>query len=1177
MMDYALWDVIENGPSLPKTQVVEGVTTLMPITSVKDKAQRRLEVKARSTLMMGIPNEHQLKFISIKIAKQLMEAIEKRFDDLKEMDLRWQMAMLIMRARRFLKKTRRKLIVNGNDTIGFDKSNVECYNYHKRRHFARECRAPRSQDTKHKESTRRIVPVETPASTALVSCDGLDKFANKPVIENCDAKTSETKPKDVRKNNDALVIEEWVLMKKIYCLVVTDDYSRFTWVFFISTMDETSGILKSFIIRIENLVDHKVKVIRCDNGTEFKNIEINQFCQINGILRQYNVARTHQKNRAAERRNRTLIEAARTILPDLKLQTSFWAEAVITACYVQNKVLVVKPRNKTPYALFHDRTPTLSFMKPFVCPVTILNTLDHLGKFDGKTDEGFFVGYSLSSKAFRVFNSRKRIVEENLHIRFSENTHNIVGTKACDNAGQARKEKKLVNDYILLPLWIDDPPFSQDPKSSYDDGFQPSSNSGKKVDEDPSKKSKCRDQEQDDNVNSTNNVNAARTNRVNAVSENISNELSFDPNMHALEDNSTFNFLSDHEDYDEEADMNNMDTTIEISLIPTTRIHKDHPLDEVIGDLHLTTETKNMAIGTKWVFRNKKDKRGIVIRNEARLVTQGHTQEEGIDYDEVFAPVARIEAIRLFLAYASFKDFIAYQMDVKSAFLYEKIEEEVYVCQPPGFEDPYFPDKVGKIDKNLFIKRHKGLQVKQKQDGIFINQDKYVTEILKKYGFTEVKNASAPMKTQKPLLKDEDGKEIDVHMYWSMIGSLIYLTSSRPNIMFAVSGPLLRQNPSMEKHKYIPRKPKIKVIEVPQPSDPIEHVVDKAVYKELDDKLVRAATTTSSLEAEHDSGNINKTPSKATPNESSFKGTDLGGGPMCQDTMRNTITQTRSERVSKLFNDSLLARGEDASKQGRKIHDIDVDEDITLVYDQDGEQIFDVNDLQGEEEFVQEDVADKEVNANGKVNVVSIATTDSADVTMTVDEVTLAQALMKITSTKPKAKGIVLQEPNESRTTTTIISSKKSQEKVQSSKKAKAEVIEGSSKRAGTELEQESSKRAGIELEQERFASLLTLLLYCSLLALLLVEILANGYTLIISNNPSKLAPSAVYAARCTLKKTPAWTETLKHQTGDCARSLVNLHVCASECRLKAVFRKYEDPEHGAVAFFPGGESGGSC
>ncbi|GJR02326.1 copia protein [Tanacetum coccineum] len=209
---------------------------------------------------------------------------------------------------------------------------------------------------------------------------------------------------------------------------------------------------------------------------------------------------------------------------------------------------------------------------------------------------------------------------------------------------------------------------------------------------------------------------------------------------------------------------------------------------------------------------NKKDKRCIIIRNKARLVAQGYTQEKGIDYDEVFAPVARIEEIRLFLAYASFKDFIVYQMNVKSAFLYGKIKEEVYVCQPPGFEDPEFPDRVYKDDiifgftkkslcnefEKLMHKKFQmrsmgeltfflGLQVTQKDDGIFISQDKYVDEILKKFGFSTIKTASTPIETSKPLLKDAEAEDVDVHLYRSMIGSLMYLTTSRPDIMFADS------------------------------------------------------------------------------------------------------------------------------------------------------------------------------------------------------------------------------------------------------------------------------------------------------------------------------------------------------------------------------------------------------
>nr|GEZ57837.1 putative ribonuclease H-like domain-containing protein [Tanacetum cinerariifolium] len=200
------------------------------------------------------------------------------------------------------------------------------------------------------------------------------------------------------------------LNKKSYCLLVTDDYSMFSWVFFLATKDETSTILKTFTTGIENQINHKVKIIRSDNGIEFKNHGLNQFCGMKRIKREFSVARTPQQNGIAERKNRTLIEAARTMLADSYLPIPFWAEAVNTACYVQNRVLVTKPHNKTPYELLLGRTPSIGFMRPFGCHVTILNTLDPLGNFDGKADEGFLVGYSFSSKAFRVFNSKTRIV-----------------------------------------------------------------------------------------------------------------------------------------------------------------------------------------------------------------------------------------------------------------------------------------------------------------------------------------------------------------------------------------------------------------------------------------------------------------------------------------------------------------------------------------------------------------------------------------------------------------------------------------------------------------------------------------------------------------------------------------------------------------------------------------------
>ncbi|KAJ9553357.1 hypothetical protein OSB04_017402 [Centaurea solstitialis] len=216
--------------------------------------------------------------------------------------------------------------------------------------------------------------------------------------------------------------------KKSYCLVIVDDYSRFTWVYFLRTKDETSGLIKPFVTRVENKTNLRVKLIRSDNGTEFKNADLNSFCEEKGIERQYSAPRTPQQNGVAERRNRTLIEAARTMLADSKLPITFWAEAINTACYVQNRVLIVKSKGKTPYELFEKKKPYIGFLQPFGCPCTILDTKTHLGKFESKSDDGFFVGYSSQSKALRVFNSSTRIIEESDNVKCNENTPNIPGS-----------------------------------------------------------------------------------------------------------------------------------------------------------------------------------------------------------------------------------------------------------------------------------------------------------------------------------------------------------------------------------------------------------------------------------------------------------------------------------------------------------------------------------------------------------------------------------------------------------------------------------------------------------------------------------------------------------------------------------------------------------------------------
>nr|GEX10972.1 retrovirus-related Pol polyprotein from transposon TNT 1-94 [Tanacetum cinerariifolium] len=612
-------------------------------------------------------------------------------------------------------------------------------------------------------------------------------------------------------------------------------------------------------------------------------------------------------------------------------------------------------------------------------------------------------------------------MEENLHIRFSENTPNIVGSGP-----------NLLFDIDSLTKSMTYKPVVARNQSNgnADDGFQPLSDDVKKVDEDPKQESECKDQEKEYNVNNTNNVNVVGTNEVNAV------------------------------DDDEETDMNNMDTTI--------------------------------------------------------------------------------------------------QMDVKSAFMYEKIEEE----------------------------------------------DKYVAEILKKYGFSKVKNSSTPMETQKPPLKDKDCEEVDVYIHRSMIGLMMYLTSSRPDIMFVVCACARYQNDNERK---LCKNKKSKLVRKRFKR------TDKAVNEKMDDSLEMAATIATRLDAKHDRGNIFKTQSMATPNEPGFQGTSSGGVPWFQEAMGDTVAQTWSERISKISNDLLLAGvntprsgddsleltelmelctklqqrvldlettkitqaieieslktrvkkletrkrsrtyglkilykvdlsarvsskdeglgEEDTSKLGR-IADIDSNEDIYLVNVYKDKDIFGVNDLDGDEVIVEDvemlfDVADdlrgkevfvpqevplKEVSAIDEVNVVSTATT----ITAIIDDITLSKALMEIksakpkttaASTRPKAKGLVIREQDQASIPTLKLNeelafklqAKKEEEERISKEKAQQikevniawddvqakidadyelaqklqaeeqEELNDLEKKAAAEITQEDSlKRAGEEMEQER-------------------------------------------------------------------------------------------------------------
>ncbi|KAD3640040.1 hypothetical protein E3N88_29263 [Mikania micrantha] len=684
------------------------------------------------------------------------------------------------------------------------------------------------------------------------------------------------------------------MAKKKYCLVIVDDYSRFVWTFFLHSKGEVAKAIMNFVLYVEKQYSIPVKCVRSDNGTEFRNHILDEFYLSKGIQRQYSIPRTPEQNGVVERKNRTLIEAARTMLADSGLPLTFWAEAVNTACYVQNRVLVNQRWLKTPYEILHSLTPLISFFRAFGCPCYILNTKDQLTKFDSKVDAGYFVGYSSTCKAYKVFNCRTKIVEETLHVKFNECPKDSIP----QNPAEMFDLNILQHEFPVEPIGEADEVLTAVPPKASTETTQGS---------------------QDDEDESTHLFRFSDNLPISAKSDAL-------PAPAVPLNTNADEILASSQSFEIPAALFPESSSTAASgppantctdLIPYQEL-KDHPLSQVLGDISAGVSTRSQlsnfclyalfvsqqepknyhtalrdngwveamqlellqfkkqqvwelvslppgkcAIGTKWVFRNKTDENVQIIKNKARLVVQRFSQEEGIDYDETFAPVARLEAIRLFLAYAALHKLKVFQMDVKSAFLYGKIKEEVYVCQPTGFEDNKHPDWVykldkalyglkqaprawydtlstfllknnftrGSIDKTLFIKnvgQHKllvqiyvddiifassdpklcadftelmtknfemsamgelqfflGLQIKQNPDGIFIHQSKYTKELLKKFDLQNCKPCSNPMSSTTQLDADLKGNSVDETLYRCMIGSLMYLTASRPDIMFA--------------------------------------------------------------------------------------------------------------------------------------------------------------------------------------------------------------------------------------------------------------------------------------------------------------------------------------------------------------------------------------------------------
>nr|GEV79064.1 retrovirus-related Pol polyprotein from transposon TNT 1-94 [Tanacetum cinerariifolium] len=514
---------------------------------------------------------------------------------------------------------------------------------------------------------------------------------------------------------------------------------RYTWTHFLRSKDETPKVLIDLLRLVQRGLHAQVRIVQTDKGTEFLNKTLHAYFASKGINHQTSVAQTPEQNGVVERRNRTLVEAARTTLSATKVPMFFWAEAIATACFTQNRSLVIPRHEKTPYHIINDRKPSIKFFHIFGSLCYSVRDGENLDKMKEKVDACIFAGYSTQSRAFRVFNKRTRVIVETIHVRTRRQLESD-GEMCMFALTVSRTELKNIKEAMANFAWI----------------------------------------------------------------ESMQEEL-----------------------------------------------HQFDRLD--VWELVDRPLYKNV-INMKWLWKNKRDEENTIIRNKSRLVVKGYAQKEGVDLEESFAP-----------------------MDIKTAFLYGPLKEEVYVNQPDGFVDPYHPDKVyhlkkalyglkqaprawydelstflvskgfskGSIDPTLFISKHGedillvqiyvddiifgstnpklskqfeklmhikfemsmmgelkfflGIQIHQSPHGIFINQAKYAQEILIKQGMTSCDSIGTPMAT-KHLDADLSGTPVDQTKYRSMVGALMYLTTSRPDIVHATCYCARYQAKPTEKH-----------------------------------------------------------------------------------------------------------------------------------------------------------------------------------------------------------------------------------------------------------------------------------------------------------------------------------------------------------------------------------------
>ncbi|GJY85819.1 ribonuclease H-like domain-containing protein [Tanacetum coccineum] len=723
MVDYSQWEVIENGNAPPITKLVEGVETIIAYATAKEKAQMRLELKAISTLLIGIPNEHQLKFNSIKDTKSLVQAIEKdvnqkflrslsqewnthtivlrnkpmidtlSLDDLynnlkiyepevkgtsilstniqevafvssnstsstngavntahgattaKEMDLRWQMAMLTMRARRFLKNTRRKFFVNGTETIGFDKSKVECYNCHKRGHFARECRAPRNQENRNRENTRSV-PVETTTSNALISCDSLAGYVWSDQAEEGPTNfalmaysfTSSNSKVSTDSNCSSSCLENVKILKEQNEQLLNDlRTSKINAITYKIGLESVKARLLVYK-KNESIYEEDIKVLKClgynvipppYTGNFMPPKPDFSFSGLEEFVNEPIVSEPTVKKPKVE----TSEAKASVDKPKVVRKTN---GALIIEDWVSDS-----EEDDVPQAKIQKKT-----IKPSFAKIEFVKSKEQV-KSPRKTTVKQGSNFEMFNKACYVCGSFD-------HLQYD-----------CDNHQRQFNNKKMVK-----PVW------------NY-------------------------------------------TQRVN--NQNFSRMTHPSPKRNMVPKAALMR-----------SGLVSLTTARPVNTVqPRTIVNSARPITTVFNKAHST------------VIRPINNKTATKNSNFNKRVNTVSGKNVNTDRPKAVVNAARLKAVL-----------------------------NVILDHEPLGSDTNCREFF------TIVKAHR--IKKQKEGGIFISQDKYVTEILKKFGFTNVKTASTPMETQKPLLKDEDGKEVDVHLYRSMIGSLMYLTSLRPAIMFVV-------------------------------------------------------------------------------------------------------------------------------------------------------------------------------------------------------------------------------------------------------------------------------------------------------------------------------------------------------------------------------------------------------